>query len=99
MMVTNKLLAKMIKLAVNSHDGQFGKDGLPYIIHPLHLMAQFHTNDMKLLAVLHDVVEDTSVTFDDLEREGVPMSLLYSLRLITHIKSEKTYDEYKEEMN
>ena len=89
------LLERAIQIAVNAHAGQPGKDGFPYILHPLRLMMKVSTNDEKIVAVLHDTVEDTSVTFEDLRKEGFPETVLDALKLLTHEK-EVPYEEYVE---
>jgi (p)ppGpp synthase/HD superfamily hydrolase len=77
------MLEKAIALAVEAHAGQAGKDGRPYILHPLHLMLQMETEVEMMTAVLHDVVEDTAVTFADLAALGFPEEVLDAVRLLT----------------
>ena len=88
-----KLLEKAIQIAVNAHAGQEGKDGSPYILHPLRLMTKMNSDEERIVAVLHDVVEDTDVTFDDLRKEGFPESTLEAVRLLTHEKA-VPYEDY-----
>ena len=57
-------------LALDKHHGQVDKGGAPYIIHPLRVMCAMQTETEQIVAVLHDVVEDTDVTLDDLRRMG-----------------------------
>ena len=78
------MLEKAIAVAVEAHGGQAAKDGRPYILHPLHLMLQMETEVEMMTAVLHDVVEDTAVTFADLAAMGFPEEVLAALRLLTH---------------
>ena len=87
------LLERAISIAVNAHQGQRQKDGAPYILHPLHLMQQLEQPDAKMAAILHDVVEDTDVTFADLESAGMPETVLAALRLLTH-DAETPYLDY-----
>jgi len=63
-------LEKAIALAANSHAGVTDKAGAPYILHPLRVMMKMKTIDEKIVAVLHDVVEDTDISFDDLREMG-----------------------------
>ena len=65
----------------------------PYITHPLHVMAAVEGDDAKIVAILHDVVEDTSVTIDDLRREGFSESLLSGVECVTH-RREDPYTDY-----
>jgi len=89
-----KLLAKAIEIAVKAHEGQFDKGGKPYILHPLYLMNQLMF-DTKLaqIAVLHDVVEDSDVTLEDLEEYGFSYRVIFALKLLTHQK-DQSYSEY-----
>jgi (p)ppGpp synthase/HD superfamily hydrolase len=89
------LLERAIQIAVNAHAGQSGKDGSPYVLHPLRLMLKMSTDEERIVAVLHDVVEDTSVTFDDLHGEGFSEGVLAALMLLTHEK-DVPYEEYVE---
>ena len=70
------LLDKAIALATAAHAGQVDRYGQPYILHPLHLMAQMETAEEKMAAILHDVVEDTPVTLAELQAEGFPPAVL-----------------------
>lgn len=90
-------LERAIEIAVLSHASQKDKAGAPYILHPLRLMLQMHSNEERIVAVLHDVVEDTSVTFEDLEAEGFSEAVLAALRLLTH-DTEVDYFDYVAEI-
>lgn len=79
-----KVLEKAILLAKEAHKGQKDKGGAPYIEHPMRVMAAVRTTDEKIIAVLHDVMEDTSLTVCDLKsRLGLSDDLLYALQLLT----------------
>ncbi len=86
-------LERAIQIAAAAHAGQTGKDGAPYILHPLRLMLKMSTDEERIVAVLHDVVEDTSVTFDDLRREGFSDEVLETVRLLTHEEG-ISYEDY-----
>ena len=86
-------LQRAIEIAVSAHKTQKRKDGSPYILHPLRLMMTVESDDEKMVAVLHDVVEDTEVTFSDLEAEGFSMQVLDALRLVTH-EPGQAYEDY-----
>lgn len=92
------LLEKCIALAVKAHEGQKDKSGRPYILHPLHLMAQMDTDEERMTAVLHDVVEDTGHTLADLRQMGLPESVILALGLLTHDKETATYEEYVQQL-
>lgn len=91
-------LAHAISVAAYAHNGQMDKNGEePYILHPLRVMASFHTEELRIIAVLHDVVEDTDVTFDDLRREGFSEQVIGSLILLTKSRYE-VYAHYIERL-
>ncbi len=82
------LLEKAIAIAVNAHSGQVDKAGQPYILHPLRMMLRLDGEAERVVGVLHDVIEDTSVTADDLRREGFPDEILDALACVTKRKGE-----------
>jgi (p)ppGpp synthase/HD superfamily hydrolase len=89
-------LAIAIQTAANAHAGQFDKGGKPYILHPLHMMNQL-LFDTKLatIAVLHDVVEDSDISFVDLTELGMDESVISALKCLTHQEAE-SYEAYVE---
>lgn len=88
------LIEKCIAFALEAHTGQTDRLGNPYILHPLHLMANVDSEEEQLTAILHDVVEDTDVTMDDLRALGLPESVLTAVALLTHDKENVSYDDY-----
>lgn len=86
-------LAKAVILARKAHRGQLDKTGLPYIEHPMRVMDSVPGIEQKIVAVLHDVVEDTSVTLDDLRRFGFEEELVQAVDSVTRRKGE-TYREF-----
>lgn len=86
-------LQRAIEIAVDAHKHQTRKDGSPYVLHPLRLMFAVQTDVEKMVAVLHDVVEDTPVTMDELQAEGFSSEVLDALRLVTHDDG-SDYDSY-----
>ncbi len=81
-------LERAIAIARRAHAGQEDKAGAPYIDHPLHVMAQVQGEAARMAAVLHDVVEDTDTTLDDLRAEGFPREVIEALALLTHDEAE-----------
>ena len=81
-------LERAIEIAARAHTGQIDKAGAPYIFHPLRLMLAVHAPHEQMAAVLHDVVEDTSVTFEDLQREGFPDEVVEAVKALTKTKGE-----------
>ena len=83
-MIYTNLTKKAMLIAFEAHKNQTDKSGFPYIHHPLHLAEQLNTENEVITALLHDVVEDTDWTFEALEQEGFPQSVISALRLLTH---------------
>ena len=73
-----------MKLCYEAHAGQTDKSGLPYFHHPMHLADQMDDEDSTIVALLHDVVEDTEYTFSDLESMGFGAKVIDALKLLTH---------------
>jgi len=63
-------IEEAIRIAVDAHHGQRDRGGAPYILHPLRMMLRVHTDAERMAAVLHDVVEDSAWTLDDLRARG-----------------------------
>lgn len=93
--VTDEMLEKAIEIAVKAHAGQKDKAGQPYILHVLRVMMQMDTIEEKIVAVLHDVVEDTKVSLEYLKEEGFPPEIVYYVSILTHGEDE-TREEYLE---
>ena len=76
-------LEKAIEIAARAHAGQMDKGGNPYILHPLRLMLSQSDPAARIAAVLHDVVEDTPVTLDDLRQAGFAADVLTAVDALT----------------
>lgn len=77
-------LARAIAIAAQAHVAQKDKAGQPYVLHPLRLMFRMETDEERMAAVLHDVVEDTEWTLDALRTEGFPPAVLRAVDCLTH---------------
>ena len=75
---------KAMEIAFLAHRDQKDKGGAPYIFHPIHLAEQLETETEITAALLHDVVEDSEWTFEDLKKEGISEEVIRVLRLLTH---------------
>jgi hypothetical protein len=84
---------KALLFAVKAHDGQYDKAGEPYILHPLQVSFAVEGDDAKILALLHDVVEDTSITLDDVEKENFGFRMRHALDCLTRREGE-TYKNF-----
>ena len=96
---TKKLyLDRAIELAKQHHEGQTDKAGKPYIEHPLRVMNQVESEEEKIVAVLHDIVEDTDISLDDLRNEGFSEEVVSAVGCLTKQDSEN-YDSYIERIS
>lgn len=89
----DNMLELAIRIAVNAHTNQFDKGGNPYILHPLHVMSQMDTEDEKIIAVLHDVIEDTDITAQDLLDWGFSEDIVMDIVLLSRDKNQD-YEQY-----
>ena len=87
-------LERAIEIATEAHRGQFDKAGNDYIQHPLRVMAAGKTTDEKIVGVLHDVVEDTDWTFEQLAAEGFSSEVIEALRCVTKLSDSEPYDKF-----
>ena len=89
------MLASAIAIAAIVHEEQEDKGGKPYILHPLRMMMRLRTNDEELMsiAVLHDVVEDSEWTFDDLRRSGFSERVIRGVDALTK-EGNESYEDF-----
>jgi (p)ppGpp synthase/HD superfamily hydrolase len=86
---------KAIEFASKAHAADYDLDGNPTILHPLAVGMMGKNDTERIVGFLHDVVEDTKYTFEDLEKEGFSEEVISTLRLLTHDK-QTPYMEYIE---
>lgn len=79
-------LERAIELAAKHHAGQFDIGGQPYILHPLAVMTKVDDLTAKTVAVLHDIIEDTPITAEDLHREGFSNKVVDAVVALTKVK-------------
>jgi GTP diphosphokinase / guanosine-3',5'-bis(diphosphate) 3'-diphosphatase len=98
-MKKGELLGKVLVLATNAHAGQFDRGGKPYILHPLKVMHYLKSDDEELMcvALLHDVVEDTKTTWQELKDIGCTDRVLDAVSALTKMPGQ-SYDDYKLEV-
>jgi len=75
---------KALKLCFDAHKDQKDKSGMPYVFHPFHLAEQMETEETTIAALLHDVVEDTDFTLEDISEMGFSKNVTDALALLTH---------------
>jgi len=89
----NALIDKALSIATRAHAGQTDKGGKPYIAHPQRVAARCTTDDARIVALLHDTIEDTRVTADYLLSEGFPQRIVDAVLSVTRCEGE-SYDEF-----
>ena len=92
-MIYTEQTVKAMKLCYQAHHGQTDKAGVPYVFHPIHLAEQMDDEDSTVAALLHDVVEDTVYTLEDLTEMGFSAAVMDALALLTH-DAQTPYLEY-----
>lgn len=94
-----EMLDKMLVIATNAHAGQFDKGGSPYILHPLKVMHYIKSNDEELMCIAlgHDVIEDTDMTYAELRENGISERVVEGIRCLTKLPGQ-TLDEYKQQV-
>ncbi|CAI8921746.1 MULTISPECIES: HD domain-containing protein [Pseudomonas] len=88
-------LERAIAIAAAAHAGQVDKGGAPYILHPLKVMLRMNSLEERIVAVLHDVVEDCGISFDDLRKEGFSEAVLSAIESVTKVPGE-SYEDFVE---
>ena len=83
-MIYTPMTKAALRLCFDAHKDQVDKSGLPYVFHPFHLAEQMRTEDEVCVALLHDVIEDTDYTIDDIRSAGMPKPVIDALLLLTH---------------
>lgn len=92
-MLYTPLTKKALKLCFEAHKDQVDKSGLPYVFHPFHLAEEMTDEDTTVVALLHDVVEDTDYTLEDLAEMGFGEKIVEAVRAMTHLEG-VPYMEY-----
>lgn len=86
------MIRTALRIAMSAHKNQVDKAGKPYILHPLSVASGVESDDAYVAALLHDVIEDSEYTADDLLDAGIPERIVEALLLLTHDKSEPYFD-------
>lgn len=94
-MIYTELTKKALNICFEAHKDQRDKCGMPYVFHPFHIAEQMKDELTTAAALLHDVVEDTPLTFEDLEKEGFPPKVIAALKALTR-SPETDYMDYIE---
>ncbi len=83
-MIYTEKTKKALKLCFEAHKEQTDKSGMPYVFHPFHLAEQMKTEETTIVALLHDLIEDTEYTIEDLSNMGFDKSVTDAIALMTH---------------
>lgn len=94
-MIYTDMTRKAIKFCVKAHDGQLDKSGLPYMLHPIHVAELMDDELSVCTALLHDVVEDTPYTIEDIKKEGFPEAVTEAVRILTKSRDMEYMDYIK----
>lgn len=86
-------LERAIAVAAKAHEGQHDKGGTAYILHPLRVMLRVQTTEQRIVAVLHDVLEDTSMSLADLAREGFALKILAAVLALSR-RDDESYEAF-----
>lgn len=92
-LIYTDLTCKAMRFCYMAHHGQFDKAGVPYVFHPFHVAEQMKEEYDVCAALLHDIVEDTSYTLDDLRAEGFPEEIVATVAALTR-KPGQPYMDY-----
>jgi (p)ppGpp synthase/HD superfamily hydrolase len=84
---------KALEIAIRAHSQQVDKADEEYILHPLRVMHQFDDKDLMIVSILHDVIEDSNFTLDDLADVGFSREILDAINCLTKRKNE-TYQSF-----
>ena len=85
-------IADAMALATEAHKEQYDKSGVSYILHPFRIMHRMNTRTEQIVGVLHDVVEDTPITFQELKEKGYSQEIIDALDHLTKREGEKYGD-------
>ncbi len=88
------MLEKAIEIAIKAHKGQTDKAGQPYILHLLRVMLAGKTKEEQICGVLHDIVEDTEWSFEDLQQAGFSETVVDALKCVTKTSENENYNHF-----
>lgn len=83
-MIYTAMTKRALKLCFQAHKDQTDKSGMPYVFHPFHLAEQMENEREVTVALLHDVIEDTPYTLDDLMKMGFDQTVIEAIERMTH---------------
>lgn len=87
------MLELALSIATEAHRGQFDKAGVDYVEHPIYVASQVDSEEEKAVALLHDVIEDSSVTAEELLNAGLPETVVTAVQILSK-KKRQDYQTY-----
>ena len=90
-MIYTKMTKEAMKIAFKAHVKQVDKAGIPYIYHPIYVAEKMNDEDSTIVALLHDVIEDTNITINNLKDIGFNEKIVEALKILTHDKNDDYY--------
>ena len=88
----SQYLHKAIIIACEAHQGQSSINGEPYILHPLRLLIKAKSNEERIIAILHDVIEKTNISLADLKNKGFDQNIISSIDSLSRRRGESYVD-------
>ena len=92
-MIYTEQTKKALKLCFEAHKEQVDTSGMPYVFHPFHVAEEMNDEETTIVALLHDVIEDTDYTLDDLRNMGFSNNVVEAVEVMTHLP-EVSYEDY-----
>ncbi len=92
-MIYTEQTKKALKLCFEAHKEQLDESGMPYVFHPFHVAEEMNDEETTIVALLHDVIEDTDYTLDDLRNMGFSNKVVEAVEVMTHLP-EVSYEDY-----
>ena len=89
------IIDQSLEIALKAHSGQLDKAGRPYILHPIRVMNQMNTDQERAVALLHDVIEDSKYTKQDLLQQGIPADVANAVQFLTK-ETNESYESFIE---
>ena len=88
----SQYLHKAVIIACEAHQGQSSINGEPYILHPLRLLIKAKSNEERIIAILHDVIEKTNISLADLKNKGFDQNIISSIDSLSRRRGESYVD-------
>jgi len=95
-MTLNKLYDLALRIAIRAHEGQRDKSGREYVMHPIRVAERCKDPKAKIVALLHDTIEDTDVTAEYLRSQGFPEEIIEGVLSVTKQEGEEGEENYED---